>query len=96
GESPEEAARRELREETGLEVGDLCQIGAFGEPGRDPRGWIISIAYVATVLGKDAPRSGDDAADMRWWPVTALPSLAFDHRRIIAEALARRGAGTCS
>lgn len=73
-ESPGEAARRELHEEAHLRVGVLRQIGAFGKPGRDPRGWIISIAFAARVRDcAGSIRSGSDAAEARWWPLTSLP-----------------------
>ncbi len=78
------AARRELAEETGWErVPYIAQLAAFGDPHRDPRGRVISIAYWAM-----SPRAGevqgrDDAARARWWPVDALPALAFDHDRIL-------------
>ncbi len=93
----EKAARRELREETGITLpsGVLRQVGAFGEPGRDPRGWTVSVAFWAAVPRTTAPRAGDDAAEARWWPCAALPPLAFDHRQIIARAceLWRRARG---
>ena len=88
GESPEVGAQRELAEETGVTGVDLRQVGAFGEPGRDPRGWTVSVAFVARGPLADAIKAGDDAADVRWWPVDALPPLAFDHPEIIRRALA--------
>jgi 8-oxo-dGTP diphosphatase len=88
GESPEEAARRELYEETGLSGGKLTQVGAFGDPGRDPRGWVVSVAYVVR-LGNAGTVvvAGDDAARAQWWPANRLPPLAFDHARIVEMAL---------
>lgn len=89
------AAERELREETGLGVSaasDLFQVGAFADPGRDPRGWTASVAFAALLEGGEAPpvRGGDDAAEARWFGVReGLPSaadLAFDHPKILAEA----------
>lgn len=86
----EAAARRELEEETGLAVGALEQLGAYGDPGRDPRGHVVTVAYLALVRAAEhRPRAGSDAASARWWPVAALPPLAFDHDRVIADALAR-------
>ncbi len=85
-----DAARRELREETGLEVKELVELGAFGRPGRDPRGRVISIVYIAEVSRRaSAPVAGDDAADARWWNLSALPELAFDHAEVIEAALRR-------
>jgi len=86
----ERAARRELAEETGLEVGPLEQLGAYGDPGRDPRGHVVTIAYVGLVeAAARSPRAASDAAGSAWYPVDALPPLAFDHDRIIADGLAR-------
>lgn len=83
-----DAARRELMEETGLEAGELQQIGAFGTPYRDPRGHTISIGFLA-VFDKLKPATpGDDAANARWFSPDELPPLAFDHANIIKEALA--------
>jgi 8-oxo-dGTP diphosphatase len=84
------AARRELREETGLEVGDLEQLHTFGNPGRDPRGWTISVVYLVRVDANQlAPRAGDDADAAEWFPLHAPPELAFDHVDILARARAR-------
>jgi len=84
-----DAARRELREETGLRVTKLRQIGAFGDPGRDPRGWTVSVAYLAEVSGtKHKALAADDAQAVNWFPVDALPRLAFDHGKILKLALA--------
>jgi 8-oxo-dGTP diphosphatase len=94
GERPEAAARRELREETGLEPsGRHVQLGAYAEPGRDPRGWIVTAVYsVQLAPDEDAMvAGGDDAAEAAWFPVAVLPlPLAFDHERIVADALAGR------
>lgn len=92
-ESPITAARRELAEETGvIWEGPMVPIGAFGEPGRDPRGWTVSASYLAD-LGLDEALvvAGDDAGDARWFFVDELPSLAFDHDEIVAAALWRLG-----
>ncbi len=89
----EVAARRELREETHLEVGYMTQVGAFGKPGRDPRGHVISIAYMSTVFIADvSPQADDDAKDVKWWSLDALPDMSFDHAEILAVAKAKRGA----
>lgn len=86
----ETAARRELAEETG--VGDLYleQLGAFGAPNRDPRERVITVAWFAIVNLFEHPVAADsDARDARWFPVDALPALAFDHGSILETALGR-------
>jgi 8-oxo-dGTP diphosphatase len=86
----DQAALRELEEETGLVPSRLEQIGAFGDPDRDPRERVISIAYLAQVAtGNCDAKAADDAVDARWFAVSRLPALAFDHDKIIAAALAR-------
>ena len=83
----EAAARRELCEETGLETVTLHQLATFGDPGRDPRGWTISVVFLAHLEDEALlPTAGDDAADARWWPLNALPELAFDHEEIVTKA----------
>jgi 8-oxo-dGTP diphosphatase len=90
GERLETAARRELLEETGISLGEpLVPLGAFGDPGRDPRGWTVSAAYMMEVADRVAVRGGDDAAEAAWFPVVELPPLAFDHVDIVAAALSR-------
>lgn len=88
-ESLERAASRELMEETGLKRLSLVQVGAFGDPGRDPRGHTVTIAFAGLLDRHRQVQAGDDAADARWWPVTRPPRLAFDHRRILATAIRR-------
>lgn len=84
------AARRELREETSLENVFLEQLFTFGAPDRDPRGRVVSAAYVALVRPDQHPAKGDtDAAEASWYPTTALPPLAFDHELIFSKALER-------
>jgi 8-oxo-dGTP diphosphatase len=86
-ETLEASARRELREETGLEVGPLQQLHTYGDPGRDPRGRTISIVFWTRI---EAPPVGlaaqDDAAELAWHYLDQLPSLAFDHADILALA----------
>jgi 8-oxo-dGTP diphosphatase len=90
GESLEDAALRELGEETGVRNVYLEQLYSFGDPDRDPRGRVISVAYYALVAADRAPLSaGSDASDARWWPVAKHPPLAFDHGRILEYALER-------
>ncbi|HLZ95419.1 MAG TPA: NUDIX hydrolase [Candidatus Dormibacteraeota bacterium] len=91
----EDAARRELREETGLEVVQvkLDQLAAYGAPGRDPRGRTITVAYVGVAPGLPDPVPADDAAAAEWKNAEDLlgaPStIAFDHAVIIRDALER-------
>lgn len=89
-ESIERCAVRELMEETGLAVDEkrLRLIGVYSAPGRDPRGRTVTAAYCIDVEDDPQATAGDDAAEVRWWPVSALPPLAFDHAEIIAAALA--------
>lgn len=83
----EAAARRELAEETGLEVGALAEVGTFGRVRRDPRGRTISVAWAAVFVGAPpATHAADDAAEARWHALRKLPPLAFDHREIVARA----------
>lgn len=89
-ESLEEAARRELEEETGLKQVFLEQLYTFGDVGRDPRERVVTVAYYALVNIRDhRVTAATDARDAAWFPVSRLPSLAFDHKRILAAALAR-------
>jgi len=90
GEQVAEAAPRELAEETGLRVdaGALELLGVYDTPGRDPRGWTVSVVYIARVSGEFAVAGADDADDARWFAVGALPELAFDHALILADARA--------
>jgi 8-oxo-dGTP diphosphatase len=88
-ESLEQSARRELVEETGLEIDQVEQLGAYGDPKRDPRGRVISIAYW-TLLPPGATqqvKASDDASRAEWFPVSDLPNLAFDHASIIRDAI---------
>ena len=85
-----DALRRELREETGLEVEDIEQLYAAGDPGRDPRGWTVSVAYLARVdPAKLNPVAADDAEEVNWFPVHTPPPLAFDHAMILERAKVR-------
>lgn len=87
------AAYRELEEEAGLGKGTvhLEQLGVYGEPGRDPRGRVVSVAYLAIAPQLPEPVAGTDAADASWQVVDQVLSgeleLAFDHRRIVADGV---------
>ena len=85
-ESLDSAAARELREETGVEKVYLEQLYTFGDLKRDPRGRVITVAYYALVPHTQILRAGTDASDAAWFPVTELPALAFDHRKIVEYA----------
>lgn len=94
-ESLEQAARRELREETGLEATrvHLEQLATYGDPRRDPRGRVVSVAYLGLAPGLPPPTAGDDAAGAAWKDVAELlrsrSRLAFDHAQILSDGLGR-------
>lgn len=85
-ESLETGALRELKEETGLKMENLQQIGAFGALGRDPRGRTISVAFAGKINNSGEVQGGDDAEDAKWFSLEDLPALAFDHAEIIKSA----------
>jgi 8-oxo-dGTP diphosphatase len=97
GEDLAEAAARELYEETGLQLGaeELVQFAAFGDPGRDPRGQTITIAFIALLSEQPLIKAGDDAAKACFWPIASLLTghgpiaLAFDHEDILRAAIDR-------
>ena len=85
-----DAARRELAEETGIHLQHLEQLKAFGKPYRDPRGHVVSIAFLAVVQNENiVVKAADDAKDAKWFSVNDLPKLAFDHAEIISFALTK-------
>jgi 8-oxo-dGTP diphosphatase len=87
GETLVQAARRELHEETGLRLSRLEQLFTFGDPGRDPRGWTVSVAFITQVDAKKVKAvAADDAAEVGWHLVDRPPALAFDHRTILSHA----------
>jgi len=85
----DEAALRELREETGVADVYLEQLYSFGKPDRDPRGRVVTIAYFALVSADRKLQAGTDAAEAAWYPADDLPPLAFDHAEILEYALER-------
>jgi 8-oxo-dGTP diphosphatase len=89
GETTEDAARRELLEETGLQARDLRLVGVYSKPGRDPRGWTISIAYLVTTE-EGAPQAGDDAVEVEFRADWRELPLAFDHNEIVRDAVTMR------
>ncbi len=93
-ETLDEAAKRELSEETGVEAASLLtQFGAYGDPGRDPRMNVVTVAYLAVLRDVGAVAAGTDAADAALVPVSAVLKgtidLAFDHHRIVGDAVER-------
>ncbi len=90
-ESLEEAVKRELLEETGITVNYLEQLYSLGEPKRDPRQRIISIAYFALVKSSlfQQLKASTDAEDAQWFSINKLPALAFDHKKILQTAIER-------
>ena len=84
------AARRELVEEAGVDIGYLEQLYTFGAPGRDPRERVITVAYFALVnLSAHHLKAGTDAVDAAWFPIAELPECAFDHATILKAAVDR-------
>jgi 8-oxo-dGTP diphosphatase len=89
-ESVDDAARRELQEETGLQNVFLEQLYTFGAIARDPRERVVTVAYYALVnLKEHSIQAATDASEAAWFPITHLPPLAFDHDQIMAMAIAR-------
>ena len=87
-ESLEVAARRELMEETGIKAGELIRYDSYDEPGRDPRGRTVTQVFVMIwkeSMGK--PVADSDANAVKWFDLTRLPQLAFDHAKIIGDVL---------
>jgi 8-oxo-dGTP diphosphatase len=88
-ESLDDAAARELFEETALSSIHLEQIGAFGDPGRDPRGHTVSVVFAAVLDHRVRARAADDACEVAWHSASNPPGLAFDHKKILSFALKR-------
>ena len=88
------AAARELLEETSVDIskigGSLTQIGSFGDPGRDPRGWTVGVGYATLVDSTElGVKAADDAVAAQWYNIDDLPALAFDHKLILKTAFER-------
>ena len=89
-ESLEQAAIRELREETGVSDVYLEQLYTFGDPGRDPRTRVITVAYIVLITADALElKAGSDAGEAQWFPVKKIPALAFDHQKIVEYGLNR-------
>lgn len=90
-ESLEEAVRRELLEETGVQLNYSEQLYTFGEPGRDPRQRIISVAYFGLVNTSQYQelKASTDAENAKWFSIKKIPALAFDHKQILSTAIER-------
>ena len=86
-ETTEQCAIRELEEETGLHISEVHQIGAYSKVDRDPRGRTVTVAYLAIVDEPITVNGQDDAAKAQWFPLSALPELAFDHDEIMRDAI---------
>jgi 8-oxo-dGTP diphosphatase len=90
GESLETAVERELKEETGVAINYLEQLYTFGNPDRDPRQRIVTVAYFGLVNPEQFEIvASTDASEVQWFPVDQLPALAFDHQKILHYALQR-------
>ena len=90
-ETTEQCAVRELKEETGLRLSKIQQIGAYSKVDRDPRGRAITVAYLAIVDEPIAVTGQDDATKAEWFPINALPPLAFDHEDVMRDAISLYG-----
>ena len=86
GEAVEDACRRELLEETGVKAGKLHLVGVYSDPWRDPRGHTVSVAF-ATKVRSQAAKAGDDAASLAWVENWRKEKLAFDHARVLRDAM---------
>jgi len=82
-----DAVKREVMEECSLDINPLIEIACFDEINRDPRGRVITVAFLCEVSNfLQLPEAGSDAAEIAWFPFSHLPKLAFDHSRIIEQA----------
>lgn len=85
----QDAAKRELLEETGVRAGNIEQLKAFGTPGRDPRHHTVAVAFLVFADENVSAVAADDAAEAEWFDINDLPALAFDHSEIINFALTK-------
>lgn len=86
GETVEQACLRELMEETGIQGRIMRLVGVYSDPGRDPRGHTVTVAYLVLKTG-GVLKAGDDAGDACWHPIEGMPELAFDHGEIVEDSL---------
>ena len=84
-ETAEKAVLREFKEETGMSANIKKLVGVYSHPSRDPRGHTISIVFLLET--QDEPKAGDDASEVKFFDIKKLPKLAFDHSKIIRDAL---------
>jgi 8-oxo-dGTP diphosphatase len=92
GETVESACRREVWEETGIEVAEIALVGVYSEIDRDPRGHVVSVAFMTKLTNEIRTRAGSDAVSAEWVNVRDI-DLAFDHARIFADAKAKLSIG---
>ncbi|MBQ9651501.1 MAG: NUDIX hydrolase [Prevotella sp.] len=90
-ETTEQCAIRELEEETGLRVTEVRHVGVYSKVDRDPRGRVVTATYLARIDQPAEVVGSDDAAQAQWFPISALPPLAFDHEDMMRDALALCG-----
>ena len=88
GETVASACRREVKEETGIEVAEISLVGVYSDIDRDPRGHIVSVAFMTELADETPPRVGSDARSAEWVDMRDI-DLAFDHARILADAKAK-------
>jgi 8-oxo-dGTP diphosphatase len=86
-----DACKRELEEETGISKIDLMQFYTFDAPDRDPREHVISVVFHGKLNEASAVKGGDDALEAKWFPLTSLPEMAFDHKEIIEKFIHQHG-----